>query len=138
MRISDWSSDVCSSDLAGAPDSDPAEPDGVDVLFADVLPVEVSFGLLPLMSATCFAPWFTDAKSSPFFRCCVLCDPWFSVCHSCRSQACNAHLIFQIACDTFARSVCSFDIVRAHVCTPVNNAHLVCSLLTAKQKHITN
>src|SRR3546814_2169615 len=86
MRISDWSSDVCSSDLAGAPDSDPAEPDGVDVLFADVLPVEVSFGLLPLMSATCFDPWFTDANSSPFFRCCVLCDPWFSVCHSCRSE----------------------------------------------------
>src|SRR3546814_10562208 len=86
MRFRDWSSDVCSSDL-----------------------VEVSFGLLPLMSATCFDPWFTDANSSPFFRCCVLCDPWFSVCHSCRSQACNANLIFQIACETFARFVCSLE-----------------------------
>src|SRR3546814_11668726 len=62
---------------AGAPDSDPAEPDGVDVLFADVLPVEVSFGLLPLMSATCFAPWFNDANSRPFFRCVFLCSPLF-------------------------------------------------------------
>src|SRR3546814_1132941 len=61
------------------------------------------------MSATCFDPWFTDANSSPFFRCCVLCDPWFSVCHSCRSQACNANLIFQIACETFARFVCSLE-----------------------------
>src|SRR3546814_8101444 len=61
------------------------------------------------MSATCFDPWFTDANSSPFFRCCVLCDPWFSVCHSCRSQACNANLIFQISCETFARFVCSLE-----------------------------
>src|SRR3546814_18226056 len=61
------------------------------------------------MSATCFDPWLTDANSIPFFRCCVLCYPWFSVCHSCRSQACNATLIFQIACETFARFVCSLE-----------------------------
>src|SRR3546814_1572929 len=66
-------------------------------------------GLLPLMSATCFDPWFTDSNSIPFFQCCVLCGPWFSVCHSCRSQACNANLIFQIACETFARFVCSLE-----------------------------
>src|SRR3546814_7802202 len=30
------------------------------------------------------------------------------------------------------------QIGRAHVCTPVTNAHLVCRLLLAKQKMITN
>src|SRR3546814_7586438 len=33
------------------------------------------------------------------------------------------------------QTVYEFEIGRAHVCTPVTNAHLVCSLLLEKKKH---
>src|SRR3546814_6684132 len=112
MRISDWSSDVCSSDLDRT-------------LLA--MP-EVGIGLFPDVGGTYFLPrlpgrlglflaltgWRLNAADAIF---CGLATDYVP------SERMDA------LAEAFAE-----QIGRAHVCTPVTNAHLVCRLLLEKTK----
>src|SRR3546814_8088460 len=106
MRISDWSSDVCSSDLSS--------PDTV----------------------------VGDVRSSTSFR-----RPTGSrICASTSIErsidAIDSRRVISSSSLTFApsgtpsetKTRCERKIGRAHVCTPVTNAHIVCRLLLEKKK----
>src|SRR3546814_9912661 len=108
MRISDWSSDVCSSDLGRSAattalpllggtftrQSGSSPPSGATVR---MLSQKLS---LPASSSASTRPWSANSRSS------------------------RAPLAWTDGP----------KIGRAHVCTPVTTAHLVCSLLLEKQK----
>src|SRR3546814_8260370 len=113
MRISDWSSDVCSSDLAG----DPHEDMGVGLgemldrqllgmleIHRRVMPLGRSRDVMVLRRrATAKMPGNVDRDNAKFF--------------------------------VGERRKGQVKIGRAHVCTPVTNAHLVlCLLLEKKNK----
>src|SRR3546814_3590301 len=105
MRISDWSSDVCSSDARRA------EGDRLTAMLAKLS--------LPLMCAP-----MSFASAVPLAVAC-----------------CRAGVIGGWQGGTYKSG-------RAHVCTPVTNAHLVCRLLlekknknsqvTARSTHVDN
>src|SRR3546814_8363296 len=117
MRISDWSSDVCSSDLDGTSDLRQA--------FATVLATGSSYGanhlidvLLGRRTEKIEMAGHCDVKT---FGAGVLHsrDRWRSLFR----RALTGGLLEKIG--------------RAHVCTPVTNAHLVCRILLEKTKHNT-
>src|SRR3546814_8927086 len=65
MRISDWSSDVCSSDLATPPDMPAAKLRPVEPSTTTVPPVMYSQPWSPVPSTTAMAPELRTAKRSP-------------------------------------------------------------------------
>src|SRR3546814_1455693 len=102
MRISDWSSDVCSSDLA-ARRAFPgiALGGGMFSYFTELNRKRPPVGLLDFVShATCPIVHAADDRS-----------------------------VIQTL-----EAIPHIEIGRAHVCTPVTNAHLVCRLLLEKKK----
>src|SRR3546814_6448959 len=106
MRISDWSSDVCSSDLsfaAGCTDVKEGLEKADDTLSGTLLGAEGAqtgdSGEAPLTE--------TDLATSLYESCLKL------------------------------KSEGKDEIGRAHVCTPVTNAHLVCRLMPEKKKKNT-
>src|SRR3546814_9398314 len=132
MRISDWSSDVCSSDLGplfcrtfaivshGVPRRNRGGASGV------VRPLNIptpcggrpkKWGGPPDMSG---GPWSVTQ------RCAV---PGGS-----RPDRIRHRRFRRAARRSERRSWDRREIGRAHVCTPVTNAHLVCRLLLAKKK----
>src|SRR3546814_9546142 len=50
-------------------------------------------------------------------------------------ERCELRAAARKTSDLKAQGDASLEIGRAHVCTPVTNAHLVCRLLLAKKKH---
>src|SRR3546814_2737293 len=111
MRISDWSSDVCSSDLYGSLCRGGDLGDGVPAGTYAHSPVGQSD----------FAAGGAWAIGSDSF-CCRL----------------SARLASEARSAVVARRMSGIDcceIGRANVCNPVTNAHLVCRLLLEKEKH---
>src|SRR3546814_8608462 len=97
MRISDWSSDVCSSDLNRT-------------------------WVLQLLWPLSYIPPWSIARYPVGY------------CGRRRPEACQ-QLMVPASSIVFAGSKDScVEIGRAHVCTPVTNAHLVCRLLLAQEK----
>src|SRR3546814_5049094 len=96
MRISDWSSDVCSSDLPVRPDR-PQHGFGLELGQDHVLGAEIPGPQQHRIA--------TDMAEG----------------HHAQARIGARPAIQQIG--------------RAHVCTPVTNAHLVCRLLLEKKKH---
>src|SRR3546814_9424840 len=108
MRISDWSSDVCSSDLA--------------------LSMELNRDNLPSY-ATCFLVFLVcmaigrKGHSWPVSYLGVLSYPLYLL-----------HQDIGLIVIALAEPHLGLEIGRAHVWTPVTNAHLVCRLLLEKKK----
>src|SRR3546814_9107701 len=120
MRISDWSSDVCSSDLLG-PSNDP-----------DINHYELTrfgfriVGPIALKDQIESADWEALAAM-----------PWITPLDTSMAYAAVLGEMFTSRGLT-PRSVARFDnasleIGRAHVRTPVTNAHIDCRLLHAKK-----
>src|SRR3546814_8868092 len=124
MRISDWSSDVCSSDLPQIPFTRP----GVDrVSGADKVEVGIAAHDIPLVRKVGDATRRAKATISVEGRRGI--------------EDAVARLIEGWRVDrVFKRSAAvrpvTLQIGRAHVWTPVTNAHLVCRLLLEKKKKI--
>src|SRR3546814_2555149 len=97
MRISDWSSDVCSSDLQSG-------------LEQKVL--QIALHMLP--DATNIDPVAAIGKN---------------VAHPLVSRHQAALLVTDDSVQRLGQRYCATEIGRAHVWTPVTNAHLVCRLL---------
>src|SRR3546814_5727549 len=96
MRISDWSSDVCSSDLSRsefAPEVPTFKEQGINLINGSQRGFVAPAGLPPEVKAKLLDA-FRKAAADP-----------------------------------------KLQIGRAHVCTPVTNAQLVCRLLLEKKKH---
>src|SRR3546814_1420831 len=101
MRISDWSSDVCSSDLVnGISSSEEAKIGGMTPA------VLIFSGRCEL--SPCIMPWAVWRLGY-----------WIR--------------IFRCARSMKQMNAMKPKIGRAHVCTPVTNAHLVCRLLLEKK-----
>src|SRR3546814_5947169 len=111
MRISDWSSDVCSSDLLSALEL--ARAGLLDVLASDYVPVSLLAATLCLAEAGIgiTLPQAVRMASLNAARAAGLDD---------RGEIAPGKRADQNG--------------RAHVCTPVTNAHLVCRLLPEKKK----
>src|SRR3546814_9951619 len=127
MRISDWSSDVCSSDLFVAM---PASADGllVDVLERlSMLPVHVR--LLPAVASMEFPnrPISTIAGMPVIHVSDKPISGWKRFMKVAEDLT-VASLVLLLFLPVFLLIA---EIGRAHVCTPVTNAHLVCRLLLA-------
>src|SRR3546814_5322963 len=136
MRISDWSSDVCSSDLC--PAWIRTTIDGVRVRSLAVRrrgnKARDLGGGFPRVKGT-----IGRAARRLLRRMCDAC---------CRIPFDDCHRPFKVVLSSNelgsadpARGRGSLDaargeIGRAHVCTPVTNAHLVCRLLLAKKKQL--
>src|SRR3546814_4675010 len=124
MRISDWGSDVCSSDLGPCRRA----PAGVDQPVAPFDEAEIAgVAILPRKRVrtswngtghSCFASnaWAV-LMLGPLVAFFISFRPQQRSCSSCPNRQLRA------------------EIGRAHVCTPVTNAHLVCRLLLEKQKN---
>src|SRR3546814_7399864 len=124
MRISDWSSDVCSSDLpsrVGIP-TNPRRDDGITSRDASGGPE------MP----NCMGVQLTLGNPVLRFRLAVVRSHHRGP-PICR-QRCDAAGT-EKSCDELgeARWARYGQIGRAHVCTPVTNAHLVCRLLLEKK-----
>src|SRR3546814_2938086 len=104
MRISDWSSDVCSSDLIGIPTT-------ANIGDGRIYTVEGRVAIRP-------APRLT-LDGSIIYNDSRLSRP--------------AQFLRLLSYEGQSLSLPN-EIGRAHVCTPVTNAHLVCRLLLEKQK----
>src|SRR3546814_7046675 len=121
MRISDWSSDVCSSDLVrpvGGGDDDDAFI-GVKAVHLHQKLVQRLLALVIAVAQPCAAMTshgvdFVDEDDARR----ILLRLFEHVAHAGRADA-------------------DEQIGRAHVCTPVTNAHLVCRLLLEKKKNTT-
>src|SRR3546814_3749454 len=108
MRISDWSSDVCSSDLKAQPGQH------ICHLLKLPTPSQRHGGSTPLGRGE-ICPSSTLLRSTNNFA-----GSWFR---------------FRSILPWLRRFlISSKKIGRAHVCTPVTNAHLVCRLLLEKKK----
>src|SRR3546814_2298378 len=122
MRISDWSSDVCSSDLL--------MPMGRVTLRGRARPVDV-FTLRPDLSAAQRAR-IADLvaahaeERSAFVTCATAVREEFGD---------DPAILFLLERLNETDSGESYAIGRAHVCTPVTNAHLVCRLLLETTHH---
>src|SRR3546814_9653070 len=113
MRISDWSSDVCSSDLprpAAWPGSGRRARAGIVRLATALSFPERSAARLAAATATAQAGRMRDRPPS---------SPALAGCYVISLRPVGGHA----------------EIGRAHVGTPVTNAHLVCRLLLEKKKH---
>src|SRR3546814_1231118 len=122
MRISDWSSDVCSSDLD-------AIADRLFVRAADLPEGEVRVPLKEIHLNRCPALIQWEHLREPDFQRLAI-DPAVVEARAARLRAVPPALAGTV------RRV--FVIGRAHVCTPVSNAHLVCRLLLDKKKTNTH
>src|SRR3546814_1503118 len=123
MRISDWSSDVCSSDLAG--DAEQVRPIRLPVegsVRVSVDGIETAAFLITDDGAVSL-----DAAPGPGIA--VRAGFQFDVpvrFAEDRLEASRATFL--------AGELASVQIGRAHVWTPVNNSHLVCRILLEKKK----
>src|SRR3546814_9226343 len=113
MRISDWSSDVCSSDLV-----------------AGILILPNRLGWIGGRAAwklaeTVGVPPEIIASSTPVWK------------PALTRTVVDLPPMASIPCFSTPILPRSAEIGRAHVCTPVTNAHLVCRLLLEKQNNIT-
>src|SRR3546814_1010207 len=124
MRISDWSSDVCSSDLLYMTIVGVVADD--DVLFET--------GLRSVYSA------LDDLNENGALQFAMR-RGWRAIHYQNYSLlylVTTMQIAYRQGYDLFrlAKDGIGFrEIGRAHVCTPVTNAHLVCRLLLAKKKH---
>src|SRR3546814_4344120 len=114
MRISDWSSDVCSSDLT--------------VGRVEQLPEKGSFftKTIEIWNAPIVVTRGSDDRIQAFYNVCAHRGNQVVLTERGRASrfSCNYHnWVYQIG--------------RAHVRTPVTNAHLVCRLLLEKKKTTT-
>src|SRR3546814_4574551 len=112
MRISDWSSDVCSSDLGNNPQRGAAPAAGYKEGSVKKLAVALLFLLVAAVAALLVLPSFWDWNAEKG-RMAALVKK-----HTGRD--------LEIAGDVRLRLLPTptFELGRAHVCTPVNNAHL--------------
>src|SRR3546814_4430732 len=123
MRISDWSADVCSSDLTSAAIADVDARIGmlVDGLKALRQPANLVIVADHGMAATSSDRVVAlDKVADPKLYRAVENGPYASLDPTEGSDAALATAL---------------QIGRAHVCTPVTNAHLVCRLLLDNQHH---
>src|SRR3546814_7593576 len=121
MRISDWSSDVCSSDLRGFVLHDGEKEWDSSLVIGEGLYVTTSRDVLEAMArgegparstfALGCAGWGAGQLEYELTE-----NSWLTV-------PADAELLFAPP----------LEIGRAHVCTPVPNAHLVCRLLLEKK-----
>src|SRR3546814_9288506 len=124
MRISDWSSDVCSSDLP---------VNGLPAPFASLpcCPFRLRLTVWLIPRAFSFASSGNSERRSghdklnfiPLRRVRSY-HQSDRICHRSRSGSGSTTLASQ--------GVCHLQIGRAHVCTPVTNANIVCRLLLEK------
>src|SRR3546814_9937724 len=129
MRISDWSSDVCSSDLSVGSDNPPS---AVERKLADLLPPDkrvilrdVEPGMRRPRLRVRMGGDDRMGKLYPFSlreKLAVITEPspWYEP---------------DATTTPWSRGVIP-QIGRAHVCTPVTNAQLVCRLLLAKTNYM--
>src|SRR3546814_8526654 len=113
MRISDWSSDVCSSDLHSTPAG--------RELILDACPEP------DILVATCSPPPYT-----PDWRG-ITSEDWRSGIET--GLLSPIEFTNAVVGDMIARGWGRIEIGRAHACTPVTNAQLLSRLLPAKQHH---
>src|SRR3546814_8954265 len=130
MRISDWSSDVCSSDLSlsGEPLPFPIISTNVSPEGTGIQPC-VDFGAAEPRAA----PKLAQATAKLVFA-----GENFTV--LCRINSTGniqhpEHIFTQRQLHS-GNKLFDLQIGRAHVCTPVTNAHLVCRLLLDKKNII--
>src|SRR3546814_3384148 len=121
MRISDWSSDVCSSDLS----------------FAQSL-LQSRHGVLNLhkVPATHIGDFGIDyycLADLVIYQCYAVEEPIDIAIRADRQKSKITTELKKLIAG--ASEVSKLQIGRAHVCTPVTNAHLVCRLLLDKTKH---
>src|SRR3546814_4821671 len=107
MRISDWSSDVCSSDLARR-----RAATGGRLGDAGEQPLPGLEDGTPAPVGAAVVQWRSFRRGQPF----------------------RLPIQAAAAATLATRAMSSGEIGRAHVCTPVTNAHLVCRLLLEKKK----
>src|SRR3546814_3317520 len=127
MRISDWSSDVCSSDLTYRNDGALAGvPDERNFFGID----KSCFGLTPI-AAEVWDGWiFVNLQPEPEVGLAeFLGDFGESYCGIPYVNA-DKSVLYVSHLNANWKVI---EIGRAHVCTPVTNAHLVCRLLLEKQ-----
>src|SRR3546814_8810750 len=118
MRISDWSSDVCSSDLLVAPGPDAAQLDRILTIAART----PDHGKL--------APWrfvvVPEARRDAFAA--LLHDAYLAERPAAKRLELEAVEQFARQAPTLVVALSAPTIGRAHVCTPGTNAQLVCRL----------
>src|SRR3546814_1301381 len=130
MRISDWSSAVCSSDLASAIAPDERQT----IAFTDVEVKALEQPAAALNKAKVFI-----GENRCQHRAGVRRDDRKGQAQA--WQACCADTpnpCFPVGVLSEPFTTCSIQIGRAHVRTPVTNAHLVCRLLLEKNKKDNN
>src|SRR3546814_3670006 len=134
MRISDWSSDVCSSDLCGLYPGDHAGPGARRADDTRQGRREGSLGDPQVEGTLSTLARQSDREALGLYRgrLCLLpvgvpClrTAWLRIHSATRREEYGARLH---AC-AFGQPRTVVEIGRAHVCTPVTNAHLVCCLL---------
>src|SRR3546814_4323408 len=116
MRISDWSSDVCSSDLR----QHHVRLEEVAVLGGRALHVERR-----------------EAARVPAAEALQIVEPEPLRPQGCAGRAAENVILFGDGWDVYdlpQLRLVLVEIGREHVCTPVTNAHLVCRLLLEKKK----
>src|SRR3546814_10565157 len=128
MRISDWSSDVCSSDLRFYRRRNIAEPRQIEQHRVrssrrQRLEVGCSFAERAGDGVTARESRFRKRAAQPT--------------RNARNQPSTAHSGHpsKTSPASFWNIVAASKIGRAHVCTPVTNAHFVCRLLLEKKNH---
>src|SRR3546814_2072008 len=117
MRISDWSSDVCSSDLSLTPaDTAPVLAALEEDPFAGNIATRLS-GRYPGCATTAALRTLTLSRGSDA---------------EAREKVVGLLKQKEAALARLRKHLRIREIGRAHVCTPVTNAHLVCRLLLEK------
>src|SRR3546814_1163477 len=134
MRISDWSSDVCSSDLSTpGPTIEAVEGDRVRIYVTNRLPEATSVhwhGIL-LPSGMDGVAGLNQPAIAP--------DETFVYAFTLRQHGTQMYHPYADEMTQMALGMMGMFVIqigRAHVCTPVSNAHLVCRLPLEKQKTI--
>src|SRR3546814_6026769 len=133
MRISDWSSDVCSSDLQGGQRrayviwTRLIRPDGASInLASPAISFDGTTGLEGQVNSNFFKRFGSALLLSVVGGLSTIASGGTSVVLGGAGQSAAAAAAEQ-----------GPEIGRAHVCTPVTNAHLVCRLLLEKKKQHT-
>src|SRR3546814_2538838 len=137
MRIIDWSSDVCSSDLAMFFATLGVIASSIERLATEVRHLQRTE---VLEAEEYFSPGQQGSSAMPHKRNPVLTENLTGLARMVRGDVTpaleNVALWHErdISHSSVERFIGPDEIGRAHVCTPVTNAHLVCRLMLEKKK----
>src|SRR3546814_8600142 len=128
MRISDWSSDVCSSDLGPKPLCGTQTPKVDETWIIAPFPDARSSGIAARLSRKALV---SDPAMISFHSASAIASIGFGSLVKPTKLTSASRRAPPAAIASKAAATC--EIGRAHVCTPVTNAQLVCRLLLQKQ-----